>query len=146
MDQNKVFDTLWDMWPNKVKKAEARKAFQEMQSHGRLPPPEDLLAAAEKYAAATKGRYKKQICQLSSWLRGERFEDDLNVEIYKPHYDQNGQTLAQLVKGYWLGQGNQSKYQSDNGHNYPNRGQIIGDGLDARSNPVNPDDGAKGNS
>lgn len=92
------FDELWKIWPRQVKKADARKIYENMRNSGRLPPFDDLKKSIDKYAASVKGKLKNHVLYLGTFLEGERFEDDLDTNIYKPTLYPDGKTLAEKVK------------------------------------------------
>jgi len=147
MTPKEEFDLLWKLWPRQIKKTEARKTYEKMRSNGVLPPFEELQLAAERYAAYVSGKIKKHILYLSSWLEGERFEDDLEVDIYKPQVDEQGRTLAEKVRD-WLRKdqyGNaETKHNSDRSHHTSSRGQALGDCDYDGTDTVDQDSGSEG--
>ena len=75
------FEEFWKIYPKKVKKADARKAW--LQTTAIRPPIADLLKAV--YAARAAKDWLKEdgeyIPHPSSWLRGERWEDQHEVDL-----------------------------------------------------------------
>ena len=83
--QNKTgleeFEMFWQVYPRKVAKAEARKAWAQTEKV--RPPTEQLLKAV--YAARASKQWRKDdgeyIPHASSFLRGERWDDQLEVDL-----------------------------------------------------------------
>jgi len=75
------FDTFWAAYPRKIAKAEARKAWAQTEQI--RPPLEKLLAAI--LSASKSEQWTKQggsfIPHASTWLRGERWEDEHEVKL-----------------------------------------------------------------
>lgn len=69
------FDALWAIYPRKVAKADAEKAFRKLAPDAALL--EVLLAAATAQAAWPKWRENggEFVPHLSTWLNGKRWED-----------------------------------------------------------------------
>ena len=80
MDE-KDFDQFWQLYPRKVAKGDARKAWK--QTEGLRPPLEKLLKAVI-CARATEDWRKdggKFVPYPATWLRAERWDDVHEVEI-----------------------------------------------------------------
>ena len=86
------FETFWAAWPKKVAKADARKAWKQIEA---VRPDLDTLLHAIKAACRTE-QWMRGNGQFSphaaTWLRGERWEDQHevvlpNVVNEKPWYD-----------------------------------------------------------
>jgi hypothetical protein len=75
------FEQFWKVYPKKVAKGDARKAWK--QTKAIRPPIAELLKTV--YAArASKGWLKDEgefIPYPATWLRGERWEDCLEVDL-----------------------------------------------------------------
>ena len=75
------FDTFWKAYPKRVAKGDARKAWTQTQNIRPALP--DLLAAIE--AQAKSDQWRKNDGQFipypATWLRGERWEDELKVTL-----------------------------------------------------------------
>lgn len=75
------FEKFWAIWPKKVAKADARKAWKQVEAYR---PPVDKLIEIVKLHCTTEqwmrdaGQY---IPYPASWLRGERWEDELSVKL-----------------------------------------------------------------
>ena len=75
------FDQFWAAWPKRVAKADARKAWEQTKS---IRPPLPELLAAIKAQGKTQQWMKNNgefICYPATWLRGERWADELEVKI-----------------------------------------------------------------
>ncbi|ULQ45856.1 hypothetical protein JN531_012170 [Flagellatimonas centrodinii] len=75
------FEQFWAVWPRRVAKADARKAWRQVQHL--LPPVERVVAAVEAQRRSdqwmrNEGRY---IPYPATWLRGERWEDEMEVQV-----------------------------------------------------------------
>lgn len=90
------FETFWTCYPRKVAKGDARKAWKQTAS---IRPNMDTLIAA--VAAQRKceqwlkdgGQY---IPYAATWLRAERWDDVLEVEMPKPERKLDRYELANL--------------------------------------------------
>ena len=75
------FEQFWKIYPRRVAKAEARKAWKQVEKL--RPPTPDLLKAV--YAARASRDWLKDDGQFipypSSWLRGERWDDQHEVDL-----------------------------------------------------------------
>jgi len=75
------FEAFWKVYPRKVAKGDARKAWKQTQS---IRPPTERLVRAVIVARATEHWRKeggKFVPYPSTWLRGERWEDVHEVEV-----------------------------------------------------------------
>lgn len=75
------FDKFWKAYPRKLAKGDARKAWQQMQ---KVMPSLEALLTAISIAKETE-QWRKDggayIPYPATWLRGERWEDEHEVEI-----------------------------------------------------------------
>jgi len=69
-----IFDDLWKMYPKKVGKGQARKAFSAAL---RKVDHDKIHLALIEYVRSTQGDDKKYLPHLSTWLNGERWDDEL---------------------------------------------------------------------
>ena len=80
-----MFDEFWSLYPRKVNKAAARKAWQK------LSPEQQLMAAKAIDTHCQYWRAKETelefIPHASTWLNGERFEDELIIEPRREKID-----------------------------------------------------------
>ena len=80
-----MFDEFWSLYPRKIAKAVARKAWQ------RLTPEQQLMAAkaidTHCQYWATKETELEFIPHASSWLNQERWEDELVIKPKKEKID-----------------------------------------------------------
>lgn len=79
------FEAFWKVYPRRVAKGEARKAWRQTE---KIRPPLKELLKAVFAARASKGWLKDDgefIPHPSSWLRGERWEDELEVDLSQMH-------------------------------------------------------------
>lgn len=63
------WENFWDRYPNRVGKADARKAFERMTSKA---APDEIFPALQRYANKTDDR---PFCNPSTWLNQERWLD-----------------------------------------------------------------------
>jgi len=73
------FDKFWEVWPKRCAKADARKAWAQTKD---IRPELTNLLSAVKAACKTEAWMKdggKYIPHPATWLRGERWEDELEV-------------------------------------------------------------------
>lgn len=75
------FPEFWRAYPRKVAKAEARKAWKQTE---KVRPPLATLLAALKAQSSSPQWLKDDgqfIPHASTWLRGERWDDELEVNV-----------------------------------------------------------------
>jgi len=71
------FDRLWALYPRKIGKAAARKAFDRVTRSTGTPPIGELCTAVEQYAnQISELRY---CLHLATWLHGERWADGIQA-------------------------------------------------------------------
>jgi len=79
------FEKFWTLYPRKVAKADARKAW--LQTAKVRPPIEELLKGLQ--AARASKQWQKDdgefIPYPASWLRGERWADEYEVDLSQLH-------------------------------------------------------------
>jgi len=76
------FETFWKAYPRKVGKGIARNAFLKIREQESAAPPLDiLLKAVELYKRSVTD--VKYFCHPTTWLRQERWNDELEVEPIK---------------------------------------------------------------
>ena len=73
---NYYFDQLWSLYPRKVGKGQARKAFKAASKKADFY---DLLPKLMDYVQTLEGKDKQYIPHLATWLNGERWEDEVEV-------------------------------------------------------------------
>lgn len=71
------FETLWASWPVKQDKVAASKAFARLQRGRKLPDMPTLLAIIEKFRTSDRRWLNGFAPNLSNWLRGERWNDEV---------------------------------------------------------------------
>jgi uncharacterized protein YdaU (DUF1376 family) len=67
------FSRFWQLWPKRVAKADARKAFAKACAKVH---PDELLAAVEEFAATPMGKSARYCPHPATWLNDERWTDD----------------------------------------------------------------------
>ena len=75
------FQEFWNVWPKRCAKADARKAWAQTKD---IRPELTNLLNAVKAACKTEAWMKdggKYIPHPATWLRGERWEDELEVKL-----------------------------------------------------------------
>ena len=70
-----TFDAFWSAYPRKIAKGHARKAFEKAC---KLADPAEIIAAVGKFAYAMQDTEKQYIPHPTTWLNGERWEDDMD--------------------------------------------------------------------
>lgn len=87
------FEIFWTAYPRRVAKASARKAW--LQTSKIRPPLNELLAAIENQCQSSQ--WQKDDGQFiphpATWLRGERWEDEMQIDVPK----QLSKTMDTLV-------------------------------------------------
>lgn len=73
---NYYFEQLWSLYPRKVGKGQARKAFKAASKKADFY---DLLPKLMDYVQTLEGKDKQYIPHLATWLNGERWEDEVEV-------------------------------------------------------------------
>ncbi len=71
---NYYFDQLWEMYPRKVGKGQARKAFKAASKKIEFY---DLLPKLMDYVETLNGKDKQYMPHLATWLNGERWADEV---------------------------------------------------------------------
>lgn len=71
---NYYFDQLWEMYPRKVGKGQARKAFKAASKKIEFY---DLLPKLMDYVETLNGKDKQYMPHLATWLNGERWTDEV---------------------------------------------------------------------
>ena len=71
---NYYFDQLWEMYPRKVGKGQARKAYLAASKKIDFF---DLLPKLEAYVSTLDGKDKQYMPHLATWLNGERWADEV---------------------------------------------------------------------
>lgn len=79
-NQTTDFESFWQSYPRRIGKGSARTAFTRAI---KLAPVDEIIAAAKEYAAHcdATGVEKQFIPHASTWLNGERWDDDLELEV-----------------------------------------------------------------
>jgi 2'-5' RNA ligase len=75
------FQEFWNVWPKRCAKADARKAWAQTKD---IRPELTNLLNAVKAACKTESWMKdggKYIPHPATWLRGERWDDELEVKL-----------------------------------------------------------------
>ena len=70
------FDQLWSLYPRKVGKGQAKKAFKTASKKKDFY---DLLPKLMDYVQTLEGKDKQFIPHLATWLNGERWEDEVEA-------------------------------------------------------------------
>jgi hypothetical protein len=78
-DDDPDWRKFWDLWPKKVGKPDARKAWAGAV---KKVAPFVIIAGADRYRqlVAKERRDKRHIKDPSGWLNGERWSDEINLE------------------------------------------------------------------
>lgn len=70
------FDDFWAIYPRKVAKGAARKAWDKAVKRA---PPDTIIAGTRAYADARQGQDAQYTAHPASWLNAERWTDDFNA-------------------------------------------------------------------
>lgn len=100
-----MFERFWKEYPRKTAKRDAEKAWGKIPAHKQI----EVIEATRKHALMWKqqGTEKQYIPYPASWIRGERWEDEIEVPPEMPQCDWNrggmrdvsvGRCEAQAVK------------------------------------------------
>jgi hypothetical protein len=73
-----MFDEFWSLYPRKIAKANARKAWQKLSAEQQLMAAKAINTHCEYWKA--KETELEFIPHASSWLNGERYEDEIVIE------------------------------------------------------------------
>jgi len=90
--QTLPFDEFWDLYPRKVAKGHARLAFKKACSKEK---PVAIIEAVKKFAAAVEGKEKQYIPHPTTWLNGERWDDD--IDDVAPQASTNTDRLKEIL-------------------------------------------------
>jgi hypothetical protein len=80
-----MFDEFWSLYPRKIAKANARKAWTKLSAEQQLLAAKAINTHCEYWKA--KETELEFIPHASSWLNGERYEDELVIEPKKEKID-----------------------------------------------------------
>lgn len=88
-----AFDDFWAVYPRKVAKGDARRAWQKAI---RVASPEEIIAGAMRYARKAEPPF---ICHPATWLNAERWadEDEPQVQIVDQQ-ESRLRMMASMVK------------------------------------------------
>jgi len=73
-----MFDEFWSLYPRKIAKANARKAWAKLSAEQQLLAAKAINTHCEYWKA--KETELEFIPHASSWLNGERYEDEIVIE------------------------------------------------------------------
>ena len=90
-----IFDDLWKMYPKKVGKGQARKAFTAAL---RKVEHDKIHLALVDYVRSTQGDDKKYLPHLSTWLNGERWDDELQEKSLQEMTSE--QQIQEILNSY----------------------------------------------
>ena len=90
-----LFDDLWKMYPKKVGKGQARKAFTAAL---RKVEHDKIHLALIEYVRSTQNDDKKYLPHLSTWLNGERWDDELQEKSLQEMTSE--QQIQEILNSY----------------------------------------------
>ena len=73
-----MFYVFWQAYPRRVGKGHARQAFEKAK---RFASVHEIIEGAKKFAVHVADREPQYIPHPTTWLNGERWEDDLETEV-----------------------------------------------------------------
>jgi DNA-binding transcriptional ArsR family regulator len=91
-----AFGAWWEIYPRRISKQAAIKAWKARTKDKTLPPIEDLLEITTRYAATVAGKEQEFIPHPATWLNQHRWED---VPTSAPSAQDGGPSQAYLE---WL--------------------------------------------
>jgi hypothetical protein len=80
-----MFDEFWQLYPRKIAKANARKAWQKLSAEQQLMAAKAINTHCQYWKA--KETELEFIPHAATWLNGERYEDELVIEPKKEKID-----------------------------------------------------------
>jgi len=80
-----MFDEFWSLYPRKVNKAVARKAWAKLSAEQQLMAAKAISAHCEYWKS--KETELEFVPHASSWLNAERWEDEIVIEPKKEKID-----------------------------------------------------------
>ena len=85
IDESQVdqFANFWNTYPRRTAKGNARKAWTKAVKQA---TPEEIIAAAERYAKSVVGKDPEYIAHPATWLNGERWTDEPVEKVVKPRF------------------------------------------------------------
>lgn len=90
------FDEFWAAYPRKTDKAKSRGLWMKaIESHD----PASLIAAASSYAKEKATTEQRFILHPTTWLRGERWEDEATTNVHQLRTDDQGRTVLPPLPG-----------------------------------------------
>ncbi|MAO22113.1 MAG: hypothetical protein CMJ25_15300 [Phycisphaerae bacterium] len=90
-----IFDDLWKMYPKKVGKGQARKAYS---SALRKVDHDKIHLALIEYVRSTQNDDKKYLPHLSTWLNGERWDDEVQEKSLQEMTSE--QQIQEILNSY----------------------------------------------
>jgi uncharacterized protein YdaU (DUF1376 family) len=95
------FERFWSVYPRKVAKGSARKAWDRA---AKLATEANIIAGAERYAAERAGQDHKFTAHAASWLNAERWKDEVTPAATGRCNDGSGMAIARRAADLWLAQ------------------------------------------
>jgi hypothetical protein len=77
-EMDEQFDVFWKSYPRRVGKLKAKKAFNKIKPDRALF--KKMLESIEKSKGNEQWDSKKYIPHAATWLNGERWEDEIEVD------------------------------------------------------------------
>lgn len=74
------FDQFWQAYPHRVAKGQARRTFAKLEAEGILPEIGEVVAGVQRSIEAGVFDRPKYSPHPSTWLNGERWEDEYQAE------------------------------------------------------------------
>jgi hypothetical protein len=98
-----VFDVFWGIYPRRLARKDAEKAWSRIAMNKQT----DVIEAVKKHAALWRqqGTEKQFIPYPASWLRGERWQDEIELAPEMPQCDWNRNGSRDVGAGRCADQG-----------------------------------------
>lgn len=123
------FDAFWDLYPRKVSKGRAQKAFPKAR---KLVDQSTLIAAVQRYAARVRGKDAEFVAHAATWLNDQRWLDQepeiegrRSSEAEPDSHADRGERIAALVRSRYGGSGVRELSGSDDLGILPRSGREI---------------------
>lgn len=90
-----MWDAFWTLYPRREAKKDAMKAWSQINARAHVP----ILTAITEWRKVwyAQGRDSRTIPYPATWLRGERWEDEIPAEFVRPTHSSHVATkLADL--------------------------------------------------
>ena len=96
-DIDKDFETFWEAYPKKSAKKDAQKAWRRLKPNQKLL--DEIMLALENAKKSKAWQEPKYIPHPATWLNGERYKDEPEVQNDDPHREKNKINPGEITEG-----------------------------------------------